>query len=82
MGLGGGDIKLLAMIGAFLGLPGVFATVLISSVTGSILGIGWALVKKQENVMKVAIPYGPFLVFGALYYYYLGQEWLPFTIPM
>jgi leader peptidase (prepilin peptidase)/N-methyltransferase len=81
-GLGGGDIKLLAMIGAFLGLGGVFASILISSIFGSIVGISWAILSKKEKVMAVAIPYGPFLVIGALYYYLLGDFlWFQFTIP-
>lgn len=76
-GLGGGDIKLLAMIGAFLGPHGVLITVLISSVLGSLIGVGWAMMtrasKASQDLMKVAIPYGPFLVMGALYYYFLGD---------
>jgi leader peptidase (prepilin peptidase)/N-methyltransferase len=81
-GLGGGDIKLLAMIGAFLGIGGVFAAILISSVFGSVVGIGWALISRKEKVMAVAIPYGPFLVVGALYYYLLGDLlWFQFTTP-
>ena len=42
-GLGGGDVKLLAMLGAFVGPEGVFWTILFSSVLGSVVGIGWAL---------------------------------------
>jgi len=81
-GLGGGDIKLLAMLGAFLGPRGVFATILISSVFGSIVGIGWATIVGQKKVMKTAIPFGPFLVLGALYYYFFGDTlWLRFMIP-
>lgn len=88
-GLGGGDIKLLAMLGAFLGPAGVFTTVLLSSVLGSFLGIAWALAQRrrggagegQAGVMAIAIPYGPFLVIGALYYYLLSDVlWHPFMI--
>lgn len=87
-GLGGGDIKLLGMIGAFLGPSGVFCAILISSVLGSVVGIGWALVSQRGKartggLMTVAIPYGPFLVLGALYYYLLGDLlWFRFTIPI
>ncbi len=81
-GLGGGDIKLLAMIGAFLGPAGIFATVFISSVFGSSIGIGWALLRGKKNIMKLSLPYGPFLVIGALYYYLLGDIlWFQFMIP-
>jgi leader peptidase (prepilin peptidase)/N-methyltransferase len=83
VGLGGGDIKLLAMIGAFLGPAGVFATVFISSIFGSLVGIVWALYTKKKDVMKMSIPYGPFLVVGALYYYLLGDIlWFQFMTPM
>ncbi|MBI2711956.1 MAG: prepilin peptidase [Bdellovibrio sp.] len=82
-GLGGGDVKLLAMIGAFLGPGGVFATIFISSVVGSIVGIGWALATKRKDVMKLSVPYGPFLVVGAIYYYLLGDIlWFQFMTPM
>ncbi len=85
MGLGGGDIKLMAMLGSFLGPVGVFSVILVSSITGSLAGLGIALIKGRgkEGVLGTAIPYGPFLVLGALYYYFLGDTtWLPFTIPM
>ena len=81
-GLGGGDVKLLAMMGAFLGTWGVLATVLISSVVGSVIGVGWALATRQRNIMSSAIPYGPFLVIGGLYYSLLGETlWRLFMIP-
>jgi leader peptidase (prepilin peptidase)/N-methyltransferase len=81
-GLGGGDIKLLAMLGAFIGPLGVFTTILISSVVGSLIGLTWAWVSQRRNIMGTSIPYGPFLVIGALYYYLLGDlVWLPFTSP-
>ncbi len=71
-GMGGGDIKLLAMLGSFLGPSGVMTTVLVSSTLGSVIGVIWAMSQKKKNFMKVAIPYGPFLVIGALSYYLLG----------
>lgn len=81
-GLGGGDIKLLAMLGSFVGAGGVFATIFISSIFGSLVGIAWALAQGRKKVMGVAIPYGPFLVVGALYYYLLGDLlWFRFTTP-
>ena len=72
-GLGGGDIKLLAMLGAFVGPKGVFITVMVSSILGSVVGIVWALVNRRKNIMKVSIPYGPFLVIGSLFYFLLGE---------
>lgn len=78
-GLGGGDIKFLAMLGLWVGPQGVVVTVLVSSVLGSVIGIIWALVLKRSSaagntkVMQTAIPYGPFLVIGALYFYLVGD---------
>jgi leader peptidase (prepilin peptidase)/N-methyltransferase len=62
--MGGGDIKLLAMIGAFLGWKAVILTILLSSLVGSIVGIV-IMVFKGKN-FKYAIPFGPFLSFGAV----------------
>jgi len=73
MGLGGGDIKFLAMIGAFVGPLGVFYTVLVSSVLGSVLGVGVALLSGERQLMRTSLPYGPFLVVGALGWYLLGD---------
>jgi leader peptidase (prepilin peptidase)/N-methyltransferase len=48
-GMGFGDIKLLAMIGAFLGPVGVVTTILLASILGLILGVGWAIVTRTWN---------------------------------
>lgn len=79
VGLGGGDIKFMGTIGAFLGLGGIWAAVLISSILGSVVGLSVAAYQKRkaesapegenalaEGVMRFSIPYGPFLVAGAL----------------
>jgi leader peptidase (prepilin peptidase) / N-methyltransferase len=72
-GLGGGDIKLLAAIGAFIGPMGVLVTILLSSVLGSLIGVVWAWRSHQKQILGYSIPFGPFLVLGALYYYLLGD---------
>ncbi|HEY8515364.1 MAG TPA: A24 family peptidase [Candidatus Binatia bacterium] len=63
-GMGGGDIKLLAMIGAFLGWQGVLVTLLVASLLGSV--IGTALMLARGGDRRLAIPFGPFLSLGAL----------------
>jgi leader peptidase (prepilin peptidase)/N-methyltransferase len=63
-GMGGGDVKLLAMIGAFLGWKGVILTILLGSLIGSVIGI-MIMVLKGKN-FKYAIPFGPFLSLGAV----------------
>lgn len=81
-GLGGGDIKLLGMLGTFVGFQGVVATILVSSILGSVIGLTYAYFNREKEMLQVAIPYGPFLVVGALYSYLIGDLlWLPFTIP-
>ena len=63
-GMGGGDVKLLAMIGAFLGWKAVLLTILLSSLIGSITGILIMVMKGKD--FKYAIPFGPFLSLGAV----------------
>jgi leader peptidase (prepilin peptidase)/N-methyltransferase len=83
MGLGGGDIKLLAMLGAYIGPMGVLMTIGISSIFGSIVGLVWAMNTNRKGVMQFAIPYGPFLAVGALFDYFLGDVvWYLYTKQM
>lgn len=63
-GMGGGDVKMLAMIGAFLGWKLVLVTLVLSSVAGSIVGLFVIVIKRGG--MKYALPYGTFLALGAL----------------
>jgi len=72
-GMGLGDVKLLAMIGAFLGWQALPITVLVSSLTGSLVGVGYALVK-GESVRKFPVPFGPFLALGAIVHIFFGVE--------
>ncbi len=65
-GLGGGDIKLLAWLGAVLGWKAVPFIILSSSVVGSIVGI--YLNRKAEDKLKAMIPFGPFIALGAVLY--------------
>jgi len=65
-GLGGGDIKLLAWLGALLGWKAIPFIILSSSVIGSVVGL--IVTKKGENGLKTMIPFGPFLALGALLY--------------
>jgi leader peptidase (prepilin peptidase)/N-methyltransferase len=63
-GMGGGDVKMLAMIGAFLGWKLVLITLVLSSVAGSLIGLFVIVIKRGG--MKYALPYGTFLALGAL----------------
>ena len=71
-GMGGGDIKLLAMIGAFIGWKGVLFTIFIASLTGTLAGM--ALIFRRRGDMKLAVPFGPFLAVGAIAYLFMGPE--------
>ncbi len=82
-GMGGGDIKLLAMIGAFLGWKGVLLTLILASMVGAIVGAVLMAVTGKDS--KYAIPFGPFLSLGAFIYllygdpiidWYIGALWL------
>lgn len=63
-GMGGGDVKMLAMIGAFIGWKSVLVTLVFSSVLGSVLGL--LVIVTRRGDMKYALPYGTFLALGAL----------------
>jgi leader peptidase (prepilin peptidase)/N-methyltransferase len=70
-GMGGGDVKLLAMIGAFLGWKAVILTILLSSLIGSISGVIVMVAKGKD--FKYAIPFGPFLSLGAVISLFYGE---------
>lgn len=71
-GMGGGDIKLLGMIGAFIGWKGVLFTIMASSFLGTLVGI--ALMVRNRQGMKLAVPFGPFLALGAVLYLFFGPQ--------
>lgn len=68
--MGGGDVKLLAMIGAFLGWQYVILTFFVAPVFGAVFGIV-ELIRTKDNT----IAYGPFLVLGALICLFFG-DWI------
>jgi len=75
-GMGGGDIKLLAMLGAFFGWKSLLFIVLCSSLTGAIVGVTLMVIQRQD--MKYAVPFGPFLALGAVAYFFLGDAFLQY----
>ena len=62
-GLGMGDVKMLAMIGAFLGWKLTLVTLLMASLSGTMIGVG--LIVTRRGNMKYALPFGTFLALGA-----------------
>jgi len=63
-GLGFGDVKMLAMVGAFLGWPQVILTLVLSSLAGSLVGV--ALIVTGRGSMGSKLPYGTFIALAAL----------------
>jgi leader peptidase (prepilin peptidase)/N-methyltransferase len=63
-GLGMGDVKMLAMIGAFLGWKLMLVTLVLASFAGSIVGV--AMLSSRRGGMKAALPFGTFLAVGAI----------------
>ena len=70
-GLGMGDVKMLAMIGAFLGWQQMLLTLVLASFAGALVGLG--LIAVQRGTMKYALPFGTFLAAGALAAMLTGQ---------
>jgi leader peptidase (prepilin peptidase)/N-methyltransferase len=70
-GMGGGDIKLLAMIGAILGWQGILFTIFAASAIGTVAGL-LTMIKSSKG-MRLAIPFGPFLSLGAIVYIFFGE---------
>ncbi len=79
-GMGGGDIKLLAMIGAFLGWKGAIFTIFAGSAIGTVAGVALAL--RTGGGRKLAIPFGPFLSVGALLYLFFGPQLIGWYIAL
>lgn len=75
-GMGGGDIKLLAMIGAWLGWQALPFVILMSSTTGSIIGL--IAMRRQKKGGQTRIPFGPFLSLAALVYVFYSENILFF----
>ena len=71
-GMGGGDVKLLAMIGAWMGWRSLPFIILISSLTGAVIGMTFILL--SGNGLRFRIPFGPFLSLGAVFYFFFGSE--------
>jgi leader peptidase (prepilin peptidase)/N-methyltransferase len=75
-GMGGGDIKLLAMLGAWLGWQSLPFIILVSSTTGSIVGL--IAMRSQKKGGQTRIPFGPFLSLAALVYTFFSEKILYF----
>jgi leader peptidase (prepilin peptidase)/N-methyltransferase len=75
--LGQGDWKMTAMLGAFLGWQATLLTIFLASVSGTVVGVGWAVVTRQP-VLRKKLPLGTFLGLAAIAVVFVGPaviEW-------
>lgn len=70
--MGGGDIKLMGMVGSFLGWKSALLTIMFGALAGSIVGITLIVLKKHQ--MEKIIPFGPFLAVGAVISAFYGSD--------
>jgi leader peptidase (prepilin peptidase)/N-methyltransferase len=70
-GMGGGDINLFAMLGAFLGWESLLFILLVSSLLGALVGLAAILIKGKN--MRYAVPFGPFLCIAAVLYLFFAD---------
>ncbi|MCB0331987.1 MAG: prepilin peptidase [Bdellovibrionales bacterium] len=73
-GLGMGDIKLLAVTGAFFGMEGAIYTMFVGSLLGSFVGIFLILI--GQGKLSKYLPFGPYLAIATLLYVFTGKELL------
>jgi len=71
-GIGGGDIKLLAMMGAFTGWKGSLFTIFAGSLIASVVGVSLMILRRADG--KLPIPFGPFLSAASFLYLLAGKE--------
>ena len=79
-GLGMGDVKMLAMIGAFLGPQLTLVTLILASLTGSIIGV--SIIASGRGGMQAALPFGTFLAVGALVAAVSGEQMLAWYLSL
>ncbi|MCE1187052.1 MAG: A24 family peptidase, partial [Rhodocyclales bacterium] len=71
-GMGYGDFKLLAAIGAWLGWQVLPLVILLSSVVGAVIGIGMMIFRQHGR--ETPIPFGPYLAIAGLLAFFWGAE--------
>ncbi|MBA2239544.1 MAG: prepilin peptidase, partial [Lysobacter sp.] len=71
-GMGHGDFKLLAAIGAWVGLNGILPTILLSSLVGAIVGSIWLAAKGRDRATP--IPFGPYLAVAGWVAFFWGEQ--------
>ncbi|MBZ5592111.1 MAG: prepilin peptidase [Acidobacteriia bacterium] len=80
-GLGLGDVKMMAMFGAFLGLRATLLTLILGSVAGSILGLIYIRVTKKDAA-SYQLPFGTFLGFAGIFVALVGEQVIRWYVGM
>ncbi len=70
--MGGGDVKLMGMVGSFLGWKGALLTIMLGALAGSVVGI--TLILLHRHKMDKVIPFGPFLALGSVMTAFYGYD--------
>ena len=73
-GMGHGDFKLLAALGAWVGLKGILPIILLSSVVGAVIGSAWLAYKGRDRATP--IPFGPYLAIAGWIVFFWGEQML------
>ena len=71
-GMGHGDFKLLAALGAWVGLQGIVPTILLSSLVGAVVGSVWLAMKGRDRATP--IPFGPYLAAAGWLVFFWGHD--------
>jgi len=72
-GLGFGDVKMLAMVGAFLGIRGALLTIILGSIVGSVIGLAYIKLSGKD-ASTYPLPFGSFLGAAAVFAAIQGQS--------
>lgn len=78
-GMGGGDIKMMAWIGAVLSWEALIFVILFSCLLGSLLGFG-IMLRGNKNILQTPLPFGPFLAISSLLYIFLSEQMRSFML--
>jgi len=90
-GMGFGDVKLLAMLGAFFGVKGALLILVLAAFFGSIIGISVIAISRKQTVITdddgeenvgYYLPFGPYIVLGGLVYMFAGPELIEWYLGM
>jgi leader peptidase (prepilin peptidase) / N-methyltransferase len=77
-GMGMGDVKMLGMIGAFLGWKAVIVTIMLASISGALVGVILLLAQKGDK--QYPLPFGTFLSAAALVASFFGDAWMDWYV--